>query len=295
MLENHLEKLRAFHATAELGSFLSAAQSLKITQPAITKSIRQLEDQMQVTLFHRHRRGVELTRAGTQLQQFCQTLFLKIRDLEKSLRSDQKLSGVIRVGTYETLGELIWPEALRLIAKECPDLTVELKTENPESIWRHLEVGALELVVDAEPKMAEHLYSKVLYTDHFGLFSKKGSPFLKSSDKVPLSYVRRAHDRNQVSVGEHLRKVSSSFEFLYDVESFTLVRSFILADVCVGVLPYRMAEAYLKRGEIVSYPAGERLREFGEHRICVTCLESSRSEERYRALFNLLKAAAGSA
>ena len=70
MLEEHLEKLKTFYVAANEKSFLKAAEARGLTQPAVTKSIGLLEEQLGVTLFLRHRRGVDLTKAGGLLYQF---------------------------------------------------------------------------------------------------------------------------------------------------------------------------------------------------------------------------------
>ncbi len=286
MLEGHLEKLRAFYATAKEGSFIRAASALGVTQPAVTKSVQLLENETNTKLFIRQRRGVELTQAGVLLHQFCKGLFLRVRDIEKQIQNTHSLAGVLRVGTYETLGELFWPKVLKRINTRYPDLVVELKTESTRDIWNELESGALDLIVDAEPRTAVHLFSKVLYKDDFQIYACKNSRFLKRAEKIPISYVRKAFDRYQKSIEWHLRQMELPVELLYDVESFTMVRSFVLEDVCIGVLPLRMAREYLKNGTLVEFAKNQP---FGEHRISVTCLDANQKEVKIRTLMTLLK------
>ena len=287
MIEQHLEKLAVFHATALEGSFLKAAKRLRLTQPAITKSIKLLEEQSGVQLFTRHRRGVELSPAGVLLLQFCDGLFVKVRDIEQRMLHTHALSGVLKIGTYETLGELFWPQALKLIQEKYPALIVELKTENVSNIWKNLEYENIDLVVDAEPETSNAFYSKVLYTDHFGIFCRKNSRYLKENENLPISFVKRACDRKGNTIEQHLNAKKLPFKFLYDVESFTLVRSFILEDLCIGVLPIRLAEKYLKEGKLVHFPGASE--KCGEHRICATYLDSKKDEPKIDLIVKLLK------
>ena len=289
MIEQHLEKLRSFYVAAQEKSLLRAAEVLGVTQPAITKSIRAIESQLDAPLLVRHNRGVELTAAGELMYQFCDGLFLKARSVERQIKHVGDLTGVMRIGTYETLGELFWPKVLKLIHKEYPLLTIELTTQDPANMWTKLAYGGVDLIVDAEPRVSDTLFSRVLYTDRFGIFCKTGSRFLKrpSCERIPISYVRKATDRKGIAMDEHLRAMSLPFECLYSVESFTLTRSFILEDVCVGVLPLAMAQQYVAKGTMQSFLAPQK--HFGEHRVCATVLDHAKNDPRITTLVAILK------
>ncbi len=289
MIEQHLEKLRSFYVAAQERSLLRASEVLGVTQPAITKSIRAIESQLDTMLLVRHNRGVELTAAGELMYQFCDGLFLKARSVERQIKHAGELTGIMRIGTYETLGELFWPKVLKLIHKNYPQLTIELTTQDPTNIWTRLTYGGLDLIVDAEPRVSDTLFSRVLYTDRFGIFCKVGSRFLKGTDSecIPISYVRKATDRKGVAVEEHLRMLSTPFECLYSVESFTLARSFVLEDVCVGVLPLSMAKRYVEKGTMQSFLSPQKY--FGEHRVCATVLDHAKNDPKTKALIAILK------
>lgn len=251
-----------------------------------------LEETMNTTLFVRHSRGVHLTPEGELLQQFCDVMFLRIRDLEKKLVQNQELSGVLRIGTFETLGELFWPRALIHLRDKFPDIAVELTTENPESHMQKLGAGALDILVDAEPRLLEQFHSQVLYTDRFGLFVQKDSPFLRSKEKLPASYVKRATDLNGVSIEDHLSGLKGDFELRYAVESFTMVRALVCEGVCIGVLPLRLATPLVKTGAIVPYHPKKKNELFGEHRICATCSYDMRKDPRISKVIGALKSTA---
>ena len=292
MLLDHLEKLRAFHLTATEKSFLRAAQRLGITQPAVTKAVKLLEIEMNATLLVRHARGVALTPKGMLLNEFCESLFLRVRDLEQKLVNSEVLSGVVRIGTYETLGELFWPRALTELSKIMPGVIVELTTEQPETHLAKLEVGALDIVVDAEPRILENLYSRVLYSDWFGVFLKKDSPLRQSVGSVPISYVKRAVDRKNIPIEYHLKRQRGEFDLRYCVESFTMVRSLVSEGLCVGVLPLRLANNLLKTDSIVPFAPTSKYEHFGEHRICATCVDDLKKEPKISKVIDLLRVVA---
>jgi DNA-binding transcriptional LysR family regulator len=288
VIEHNLGKLRVFYETAREGNFLRAAKSLKLTQPAITKTIKSLEEQLRSPLFVRHSRGVTLTKNGVMLLEFCESLFLKTRDLDQKMAAKDAMSGVVRIGTYETLGELFWPDALMRLKKEFPHILVELTTEHPESHWIKLESGALDLIVDSEPRTSEMLFSRVLYTDHFGIYCRPRSPLIDLKERVPISFVKRATDRRGRRVEEH---IDSLFHLRYAVESFTMVRALVLNDLCVGVMPARLGEPLVKNGTLVPHPRFKA--QFGEHRICATCPSDFKNDARISRVISTLKRCVG--
>lgn len=288
MLFDHLEKLKIFHAAALEGSFAAAAKSLRLTQPGITKSIRLLEEELGTLLFLRHRRGVELTDAGKLMLQFSEQISLRARDMEHQVQNLQEMSGILRIGTYETLGESFWPKVLKDCQAKIPQLRIEL-TSQESRMWQNLKSGAIDLIVDAEPVASEECYSEVLYVDRFALFAKSNSTLLQHP-RWPAAIVHRAIDREGLNATHHLRSESDKLDFSYDLESFTMVRSFILKDLCVGVMPVRLAQPHLQSGQLQKIILKGKREDFGEHRICATSLEARRREPRIKEFVKILKA-----
>lgn len=292
MLEDHLEKLRAFHQTATERSFLRASQKLGLTQPAITKAVKLLEEDMKATLFVRHARGVTLTPKGTLLNEFCEALFLRVRDLEKQIHSKEPLSGIVRIATHETLGEAFFPRVLSRISEKFPGIVIELTTENIEGHWLKLEAGAIDIVAGLEPPNSERFHSRVLYSDHFGVFCKRDSPLLHTSGRVPISYVKKAFDHLGVNIEQYLSGFHQGFDFRYSVESFTTVRALVSEGVCVGTLPVSMVKKLIKDGVLVPFLANEKLDRFGDYRVCATCVHDLKNEPRISQIFDILRAVA---
>lgn len=292
MLDEHLEKLKTFHVTATEGSFIRASQKLGLTQPAVTKAVRLLEESLKSSLFVRNPRGVSLTPKGRILNDFCESLFLKVRNVEQQIASNDAISGVVKIGTYETLGELFWPQALVQITKRLPGITIELTTENPDKHFEKLESGAIDIVVDSEPRSLDRFHSKILYSDKFGIFCKKKSPLLLAKTPTPIAYVKRATGRRGTTIEQHLARSPQRFDLRYSVESFTMVRALVNDGICAGVLPFRLAKRLLISGAIVPFQSNVEHETFGEHRICATCAYDLRNDVRISKITDILKLAA---
>ncbi len=290
MLFDHLEKLKIFRAAAVAKSFLVASRQLRISQPAVTKSIRILEDQLGVKLFLRNSRGVVLTDAGEILYQYSEQIALKSRDIEAQVINLGDASGIIKIATYETLGESLWPSFLKVCRTEFPKLKIELTTEQ-NGQWLALENGAVDLIVDAEPIIKEKFYSQVLYTDSFSVYAHAKSKLKLTGMKHPLptAVVPYATDKHGVSVLESIRRYPKDFDTCFQLQTFTMVRSLLLEDVCVGVLPERLAAPLLKANKIKVVSTITQFNKFGHHRICATILEDRKSEKRLIEILKSLK------
>ena len=286
MLQEHLEKLAGFHAIARDGSVLKAANSLNISQPALTKSIRILEESLKTKLFVRHQRGMSLTPAGQILYAYCEKLLHDLPDVEKRMESPQEMSGVLKVGSYETLGVNFWPAVLKNLRREFPQLHLQISTDNPAGLWQRLNEGVLDLIVDAEPPMQERYFSKILYTDKFAIYA---SPEFvpPENEPPPLSFVVRAYDRDGKSIEDHLRMKKIEYQLLYSFDTFTSVRHITLAGLTYGVLPRSSAVEDVKKKRLFEVPM-KGLSSFGEHRICATCLEELRRDKRITRVMNEL-------
>lgn len=99
-----LSSYRIFNAVAELGNITKAAKELYISQPAISKAISRLEQELSVTLFSRTSRGVHLTEEGQILYSYTKDAFLALSEGEQRLRRIHSLEiGHLRIGTSSTL------------------------------------------------------------------------------------------------------------------------------------------------------------------------------------------------
>lgn len=95
-----LTNLRAFMAIAEYGSFSSAAEKLYLTQPAISKRIAQLENELGVKLFDRIGRGIQMTLAGETLHQRSKLILQEVADTQRAIASlTETVSGRLLMGT----------------------------------------------------------------------------------------------------------------------------------------------------------------------------------------------------
>ena len=117
-LADHLEKLKYFYEVGRLGSLKRASESVFISQPSLTKSIKILEDVIGSPLFIRLPRGMKLTKEGEILHSHCQKLFASITNIEQELTyPDDPLAGSLRIGTYDSIAIYFSNEGAQVFTK----------------------------------------------------------------------------------------------------------------------------------------------------------------------------------
>jgi DNA-binding transcriptional LysR family regulator len=126
------DKLRVFHAVAEAGSLTHAGESLHLSQSAVSRQIRGLEESLGVILFHRHARGLILTEQGELLSEATREIQQRLSAVDARIRdSRDDVFGELRVTTTVGFGAMWLTPRLPRFAEKYPDLSVDLlMTEN---------------------------------------------------------------------------------------------------------------------------------------------------------------------
>ena len=113
-LLQHLEKLPYFLAIATQRSFHGAARTLRISQSALSRSMKQLENDIGVKLFQRQPRGVCLTPEGEILSQFARLITSQARKVESQiLKQNEEIESILRLGAYGTIANQFGPTLLQ--------------------------------------------------------------------------------------------------------------------------------------------------------------------------------------
>jgi len=146
----NLHHLRIFARVAELGGFSLAATSLHLSQPAVSKSVRELERELQTTLFDRSVGAHALTETGVALFARARELFAVERVAEEELRAIRGLQGgVLRIGASTTIATYLLPERLARFRAAHPMVSLRIRTANTRDIAsalleRRLDIALVE-------------------------------------------------------------------------------------------------------------------------------------------------------
>jgi len=162
-----IASLQAFSAVAEQASFSLAAEQLHLTQPAVSKRIRQLEDDLGVNLFDRIGRRISLTEAGRALLPKARRLLNDASDIRRTLADlSGEVSGQLVMGTSHHIGLHRLPEPLKHFTTTYPQVELDIRFMDSEAACHAVEVGDLELaIVTLPPASLPHLSMQPIWED----------------------------------------------------------------------------------------------------------------------------------
>lgn len=144
----NLHHLRLFHAVATHGSFTRAAEALYVSQPAVSRQVRELERELDVALLDQVGRTVRLTEAGRLLNAYADRIFALEAEVEQALADRKGLrSGSLRIGASMTAGVYVLPELLGRFKAAHPGIRLWLDIANTREVERGLLENRLDLAV----------------------------------------------------------------------------------------------------------------------------------------------------
>jgi DNA-binding transcriptional LysR family regulator len=140
--------LKAFQAVAEQASFSGAAESLHLTQPAISKRIASLESQLECRLFDRIGRQIALTEAGRALLPRARQILLAVSDTQRAIINlSGDISGELNVATSHHIGLHRLPRVLRQFTRNHPEVKLAFEFMDSEKAYEAVRHGDVELAI----------------------------------------------------------------------------------------------------------------------------------------------------
>lgn len=144
-------QLQHFVAIVETGSISAAARRLYLAQPAISASIKKLENELNMPLLHRRERGVSLTEAGQQFLLHAKQILQQASDAKSAMQAIEGLDqGEVEIGVPPMLGSYFFPPLIMAFKHQHPALRLNILDSGTRSIRKKLLEGDLELGVVAD-------------------------------------------------------------------------------------------------------------------------------------------------
>ena len=263
-----IQHVRHFIAAADLGNMTRAAEMLGIAQPALSQSLRRMEEKLGVKLFDRSRRGITLSAAGAAIIDELREAVMRIDQAsERAQQVAQGVAGTLTVGFTVSAVYQVLPRALQLLSKEAPNVRVVLREMPNLQQAQALDRGDIDLGILYTPlTLSARLRQQLLARYQVVADVHEGVP-LASDGLVSLRDVARAglvmFDQAQIpllrsGIMQALNKLEEEYRVVQEV-GHTLT-----ALACVG---HGMGAALLPSGtRQVQFP-GVRYCEIREHHL----------------------------
>ena len=146
------KQLRALLVVAETGSVTRAAELLNLVQPAVTRQLRMLEDDVGAVLFHRGRQGMELTEAGRTLVDYARRALDQLDRARAELKPDAgQLGGIVSVGLLPSVCDLLSSRLVSEVSRTQPGIRIRIVMGYAGHLQQWLESGEVDLALLYDP------------------------------------------------------------------------------------------------------------------------------------------------
>ena len=252
-------RLKVFYAVANRLSFTKAANELNISQPAVTKHIKEIENQLNTKLFDRKGTTIQLTESGKILFVYAEKSRQLYRDLEFAIAQlNKQEKGKLKIGASTTIAQYILPEILAKFNSYYKDINIELVTHNSEDIATLLKSGKIDLgIVEGESKSSYFNYQK-FKRDEIILVCKADHPLVNKNFKTKDLYdvdliVREQGSGTQEFIQNQLKKSGVDLQklnIIMQLGSSESIKNYLLHSEAMAFLSISTILTELKNNQL---------------------------------------------
>ncbi len=237
-------RLSYFVRIAEDGSLTKAAGVLRIAQPALSRQIRLLEEELGVALFTRTARGMQLTDAGEHLRA---AVAGPIRELELALQNirsfTSRIEGNIGIGIPTNIGELIATRLAFRLDADHPNIKLRMIEGYTGSLIDWLNRGMIDFALLEEVSRDERLADRKLRSENLMLVSNKGNAVLKKrgvdfKQVAQLPLILPTHHMGiRGALNDAAAATGVALNTRFEADSAVLIRNLVLSGMGYAILP----------------------------------------------------------
>ncbi|WP_293349624.1 LysR substrate-binding domain-containing protein [Phenylobacterium sp.] len=259
-------QLRMLDALARHQSLTRAAGTIGVTQPALTKMVRELEELLGEPLFERHARGVRPTAVGQVVTRYARRALADLHRLEEELdlAGEPGHAAVVVAGALPVAAVGIMPAVIRRVRAEHANLQVRIVEGRTETLLAQLEAGEVDLVVGRlyPPVAPDALRREALYAEPISVMARAGHPLqrlrrptakdLAAFDLVLPTFSQRiSHDVEHFMTSGGLEAGPGTIRST----SRGFIREMVLSTDMLTVMPRMVMGGDLLRREAIVLPA----------------------------------------
>jgi DNA-binding transcriptional LysR family regulator len=239
-----LSDLRSFIAVVDLGSFGEAANALHVSQPALSRRIKKLEEQLGVRLLDRTTRQVSLSVVG---RDFVPRVRHLVDELDTSLLSIREIagrhSGQVSIACVPTAAFYFLPEVLRTFSQEFPRVRVRIIDEGANTVLRSVLQGEADIGINLLGLDEPEIDFEPLLVEPFVLACQRGHPLARMkkvrwANLAPYKLISASRvSGNRLLIDQRLASLRSRPRGIYEVRHLTTALGMVEANLGVAALP----------------------------------------------------------
>lgn len=281
-LIHHINKLQYFCGIIEAKSILKASSIIGVTQPQLSRVVKQLEEELETQLMVRTSTGVEPTKEGQDLYTTAKKVIEDIQAAEHLIKYGHiDLKGELRVSTYDSIAIYFFPSFLKYLKASIPQLKVYVTTMRSNEVYQDIQKAKADIGICVDQDIFNHrgIQKTVIYNDSFGFYQHPNlSP--EFQDQVIL-FPEASGIESRSAINDFLK----SYQFQIPIVSHNIesVKSLAETGIGVGFLPHRVARESILQGKLVPLKSQKSDSNLGPHSI-VLCRRKSLNSDMVMAL-----------
>lgn len=255
----NFELYRIFYVVATVGNITKASKELCISQPAVTKQIKQLEDQLGGELFIRTKRGVILTDNGREIYNHIKQAMNCFSNAEMQFTNLKKLgSGTLKIGASTTLAKMFLVDHLKEFHEEYPNVGIQILTNPSFELKEMLKDGKVDMVVAKDFSIVEDpllekyklgsLHHAFIASDYFKELKNKKIP-LEEMENYPLLMPKNP-STSRTLLAEFCKEYGITLTTKLEIASYSLIDELVKIGLGIGLVTREYVEKDIKNSEL---------------------------------------------
>jgi DNA-binding transcriptional LysR family regulator len=253
-----IRQLEVLDAVAREGSVTAAALALHLTQPAVSMQLRQLEEQLQLSLFEPVGRGLQITEPGRELAKMAADLLLRLDDFATASRELRGVRrGRVRLGVVST-AKYFAPRLLALFLKSHPGLDLKLNVYNREQIIEQLQNYSIDLGIMGRPPEGASLVGTPFAPNPLAILAAPSHPLSLRNQISPEDLenedfiVREPGSGTRIAMDRYFADVGVNINAVMEADSNETIKQAVMAGIGIGMLSLHTVRLEQAAGRLVT-------------------------------------------
>jgi DNA-binding transcriptional LysR family regulator len=253
-----IRQLEVLDAVAREGSVTAAAQALHLTQPAVSMQLRQLETQLEISLFEPVGRGVQITEPGRELALMAADLLLRLDDFSTAARELRGVRrGRVRLGVVST-AKYFAPRLLALFLRAHPGVDLKLNVYNREHIIEQLQSYSIDLGIMGRPPDGAKLVGTPFAPNSLAILAAPSHPLSLRNNISPEDLVnepfivREPGSGTRIAMDRYFADVGVTINPVMEADSNETIKQSVMAGIGIGMLSLHTVRLEQAAGRLVT-------------------------------------------
>jgi DNA-binding transcriptional LysR family regulator len=260
-----LKQLRALVTVADTGNVTRAAALLNLVQPAVSRQLKMLEEEMGAALFNRGRHGMELTQDGSALVDRARRILDEVDRAKAEIRpaSSGKVSGLVAVGLLASTADLLASELVFKVAHDYPGIRLRLTVGYAGHIQRWMEIGEVDAALLYDVKQTSTMHVKPLLSEALWVIGppsadlRRGRPMTMKQLAAERIVLPSAPHGLRTLIAEAATAAGVQLDVAAETNELGVQKRLVMNGLGYTILPVIAAVADLAAGRLTGAPLSQ--------------------------------------